>query len=96
MRKYPVWFGKGYLEKGNPIAPRQVPTSCPGSTGRARLENPIREKIGNIFSDGTERRVTISTVPTGSLVATSPTLVVLSQEVPLQMTLLWEMVQIQG
>ncbi len=60
------------------------------------LKIPTGEKIGNIFSDGSERRVTISTAPTGSLVAVSPTLVVIAPEAPRQMTLFGEVVAIQG
>lgn len=60
------------------------------------LKIPTGEKIGNIFSDGSERRVTISTAPTGSLVAISPTLVVIAPEAPRQMTLFGELVVTQG
>jgi hypothetical protein len=60
------------------------------------LKIPTGEKIGNIFTDGSERRVLVSTAATGSLVAASPTLVVVTQVTPLQMTLFGEVVQPQG
>jgi|GEM_PF-1066086 len=47
-------------------------------------------KLTGIFTDGTERRTSITNAPTGSLVAASPSLVVL--EVPMQMTLFGEAV----
>ena len=53
-------------------------------------------KLTGIFSDGTERHTAITTAPTGSLVATSPTLVVVIQDAPMQMTLFGGMVEIQG
>ena len=53
-------------------------------------------KLTGIFSDGSERRTAITTAPTGSLVASSPTLVVVTQEAPLQMTLFGGMVEVQG
>jgi hypothetical protein len=56
----------------------------------------IGEKPGNIFSDCSERCVTASTALTGSLVAVSPTLVVVTQATPPQMNLLGEVVQIKG
>ncbi len=52
-------------------------------------------RITGIFTDGTERQVSISTAPTGSMVAASPTLVVVT-ETPKQMTLFGEMVVVQG
>jgi hypothetical protein len=60
------------------------------------LKMPSGEKIGNILTDGSERRVMVSTAPTGSLVAVSPTLVVVTQVAPQQMTLFGETVQTQG
>jgi hypothetical protein len=60
------------------------------------LKIPTGEKIGNIFTDGSERRVMVSTTPVGSLVAASPTLVVVTQVAPLQMTLFGEVVEAQG
>jgi hypothetical protein len=49
-------------------------------------------KLTTIFTDGTERRTAITTAPTGSLVATSPSLVVVTQAAPMQMTLFGELV----
>ncbi len=67
---------------------------------KAALEGHVLKiptgEIGNIFSDGSERRVTISTAPTGSLVAVSPTLPVIAPDAPRQMTLFGELVEIQG
>jgi len=53
-------------------------------------------KLTGIFTDGTERHTSFTTAPTGSLVASSPTLVVVTQEAPMQMTLFGGMVEIQG
>ncbi|NTW88438.1 MAG: DEAD/DEAH box helicase, partial [Desulfobulbaceae bacterium] len=52
--------------------------------------------VANIFTDGSEIRTAITTSPTGSMVATSPTLVVVASSVPMQMTLFGEMVVPQG
>lgn len=53
-------------------------------------------KLTGIFTDGSERHTAITTAPTGSLVASSPTLVVVTQEAPMQMTLFGGMVEVQG
>ena len=50
-------------------------------------------QMGNSFS---ECRGTVSTAPTGSLVAVSPTLVVIAPEAPRQLTLIGKIVEIQG
>ena len=59
------------------------------------LKVPAGEKVGNIFTDGSERQVSITTAPTGSMVAASPTLVMVI-EAPKQMTLFGELVEVQG
>ena len=50
--------------------------------------------VESLFSDGTEKMVLVSTAPTGSLVATSASLLVLKGEI-MQMTLFGEMVVAQ-
>jgi hypothetical protein len=52
--------------------------------------------VANIFTDGSEIRTAITTAPTGSMVAASPTLVVISSSVPMQMTLFGDLVVPQG
>jgi hypothetical protein len=50
--------------------------------------------VESLFSDGTEKKVLVSVAPTGSLVAVSPSLLVLKGEI-MQMTLFGEMVVAQ-
>ena len=52
--------------------------------------------VANIFTDGSEIRTAITTAPTGSMVAASPTLVVVASNIPMQMTLFGEMVVPRG
>ena len=50
--------------------------------------------VESLFADGTEKQVLVSLEPTGSLVAASPTLLVLRGEA-MQMTLFGELVSVQ-